>query len=223
MPTSHAPDNGPPPLSQSSPPTGPDDYAAIARWYDPATAWFLRPVRRRMAALCREKGWENVLDIGCGTGETVSLLRQEGIRTAGLDNSPSMLFEARRRHPDMGGLIFSGLPAPFPDGSFDATILSLILHESREGSRAVLLEALRLAPYALILEWRMPERNLDYPGQIITHSIERLAGKAHYARFRSFARTGWLRGLAYDNSVRLLQEETMGWGLLTLAIAEKSV
>ncbi|MDL2271722.1 class I SAM-dependent methyltransferase [Desulfovibrio sp. OttesenSCG-928-I05] len=200
-----------------------DEYAIIAPWYDLVTARLLRPVRRRMVRLCRENGWGNMLDIGCGTGELLSLLHEEGIGARGIDNSPAMLAEARRRHPGMSGLTFAGLPAPFPDASFDAVILSLVLHESRDGGQAVLLEALRLAPQVMILEWRMPERNIDYPGQLITHSIERLAGKAHYARFRAFARAGWLRGLAYENAVRLVREEAVAGGLLTLAVAENAV
>lgn len=173
-----------------------------------------------MAAICAERGWHRVLDFGCGTGEQTAILREAGVMAAGMDISPAMLSVAVTKHPALcGGLVRANLPAPFCDASFDAVILSLVLHESREDGVMILREALRLAPRALILEWRMPERNLDYPGQIITHCVERLAGKKHYRRFRAFARAGWLRGLAYAGGVPLAEEHIVAGGLFTLAIA----
>jgi SAM-dependent methyltransferase len=197
-----------------------DDYARIARWYDRA-ARPLRPFRRRIAALCAENGWRAILDYGCGAGEQIALLRQSGAAVTGLDLSPSMLAVARGRFPDKPGLVRGTFPAPFADGSFDAVLLSLVLHETAAGAGNMLRDALRLAPRALVLEWRMPERNLDYPGQIVAHCIERLAGREHYRRFRRFAAAGWLRGTARREGIGLRWETREAGGLLTLALAEK--
>lgn len=210
------------PEPEAAPSRGRDDYARIAAWYDPVTARLLRPLRRRIRDICVEEGWERILDYGCGTGEQLAMLRDAGLNAHGLDNSPSMLGIAARRPGERLSLVRGSFPAPLEDDGFDAVILSLVLHESVSGPTALLRDALRLAPRALILEWRMPERNLDYPGQLITHAIERLAGKEHYRRFRKFAASGWLRGAAYECGARLVREEAAAGGVLVLALAEKN-
>jgi ubiquinone/menaquinone biosynthesis C-methylase UbiE len=196
----------------------PDPYKYIARWYDTLTARTLQDARSRMAALCRRHMWHKVLDIGCGTGIQAELLHRAGIGCCGLDASPAMLAVARKRRPPGFPLVLGALPLPFADASFDAGILSLVLHETDDAPEELLREALRTAPVCMVLEWRAPERIADLPGQIITHAIERLAGKRHYRRFRAYARQGWLRGLAARAEKTLAGEEPVCGGLLTLAV-----
>jgi len=195
-----------------------DAYLDIARWYDAMTARALKDARSRLTDLCRRNAWRNVLDIGCGTGIQAELLHRAGIRCCGLDASPAMLAMARKRLPPGFPLLLGALPLPFPDGSFDAGILSLVLHETDEEPEALLREALRAAPVCIVLEWRKPERIRDLPGQIITHATERLAGKRHYLRFRAYTRRGWLGGLAARAGRTLVREEAVCGGLLTLAV-----
>ncbi|MFD7864251.1 class I SAM-dependent DNA methyltransferase [Streptomyces sp. NPDC059783] len=42
-----------------------------------------------------------VLDAGCGPGRVTALLRDLGVPASGVDLSPGMVAEARRRHPDL--------------------------------------------------------------------------------------------------------------------------
>ena len=64
---------------------------------------------------------QRVLDVGCGTGWTVRYLRDRypGIVAEGLDLSPGMIAEARRRDP--GGQYLEGDAASIqrPDGNYD--------------------------------------------------------------------------------------------------------
>jgi SAM-dependent methyltransferase len=49
----------------------------------------------------REVGTLRVADVGCGTGLQVELFAREGVRSVlGLDKSPEMIAEARRRYPE---------------------------------------------------------------------------------------------------------------------------
>jgi len=195
-----------------------DEYAGIAPYYDTVTAHFLVATRRRIAAFCQEKGWRYVLDIGCGTGIQMLFFQETGIRALGVDSSPAMLAVSRCRLGPSASLIRASLPFPFADVSFDAAILSLVAHETDISSETLLREALRLAPHVLILEWRMPERNYDYLLQPFVHCIERLAGKKHYRRFRTFAAQGWLHGLVRRAGAHLIHEEARVLGVLTLAV-----
>ena len=55
-------------------------------------------IRRRLEAYVPTfRGHADVLDIGCGRGEFLDLLRQEGISARGIDLNPAMVDEARAR------------------------------------------------------------------------------------------------------------------------------
>ncbi len=65
---------------------------------------------------------DTVLDVATGTGAVaLELLRQKGCTVVGLDPSPEMLAEARRRLPPEVRLVEGDAESvPFPDGAFDA-------------------------------------------------------------------------------------------------------
>ncbi|SBV90942.1 Methyltransferase domain protein [uncultured delta proteobacterium] len=197
----------------------PDSYGSAARWYGWTASRALRPAHERLAALCAARKFSRVVDIGCGTGHLAAMLAARGVAVTGVDASPAMLARAARipwREP-APLFVLGGVPLPFPPRSFDAAVLSLVLHESDDEPETLLAEVLRVAPVCLVLEWRMPERNLDLPGQILVHAIERLAGKRHYARFRNFVRGGYLHGAAHRAKARVADEEPLMGGTMVLA------
>jgi ubiquinone/menaquinone biosynthesis C-methylase UbiE len=64
-----------------------------------------RPVERAMlsafAGLVPRSGLRDVADVGCGTGATTAHLARLGLTPMGIDLSPNMVDEARRRNPDL--------------------------------------------------------------------------------------------------------------------------
>src|SRR5437899_7569245 len=72
---------------------------------------------------------DTVLDVATGTGAVArELLRQKGCTVVGLDQSPEMLAEARRRLPKEVQLVeASAEQLPFPDASFDALTFTYLL------------------------------------------------------------------------------------------------
>jgi len=84
---------------------GPDREAALAQYrqragiYDLELAFF-EPIRERAIARLALQPGEVVLDVGCGTGLSLALLRQgvgAGGRVVGIEQSPEMLALARQR------------------------------------------------------------------------------------------------------------------------------
>src|SRR5207253_6179101 len=62
-----------------------------------------------------------VLDVATGTGAVArELLRQKACTVVGVDQSPEMLAEARRRSPEVRFVQAPADALPFPDKSFDA-------------------------------------------------------------------------------------------------------
>lgn len=72
---------------------------------------------------------DTVLDVATGTGAVArELLRRKGCTVVGLDQSPEMLAEARRRLPGNVELVEgTAEELPFPDASFDALTFTYLL------------------------------------------------------------------------------------------------
>ena len=59
-----------------------------------------------------------VADVGCGTGAAARMLANLGLDVLGIDLSPKMLAEARRRNPDLSFQVGSMTGLDFADGHF---------------------------------------------------------------------------------------------------------
>jgi demethylmenaquinone methyltransferase / 2-methoxy-6-polyprenyl-1,4-benzoquinol methylase len=72
---------------------------------------------------------DTVLDVATGTGAVAAeLIRRKGCAVVGLDQSPEMLTEARRRLPDGVRLVEGDADRlPFDDASFDALTFTYLL------------------------------------------------------------------------------------------------
>lgn len=70
-----------------------------------------------------------VLDYGCGYGRVaVDLARAGFLDVTGVDSSPMMIEQARRRHPDLRFAALVEPPAaPYPDATFDLVLLVAVL------------------------------------------------------------------------------------------------
>jgi demethylmenaquinone methyltransferase/2-methoxy-6-polyprenyl-1,4-benzoquinol methylase len=106
-------------------PLGPtyERYAALLSFgQDPRWRWFL--VSRLDA-----RPSDTVLDVATGTGAVArELMRQTGCRVVGVDISPDMLAEARRRlGPDVQLVEASAEDLPFEDESFDGLTFTYLL------------------------------------------------------------------------------------------------
>jgi demethylmenaquinone methyltransferase/2-methoxy-6-polyprenyl-1,4-benzoquinol methylase len=106
-------------------PLGPtyDRYAALLSFgQDPR--W-----RRFLVSRVDAGPQDTVLDVATGTGAVArELIRQKGCRVVGVDVTPEMLAEARRRlGPDVRLVEASAERLPFGDGSFDGLTFTYLL------------------------------------------------------------------------------------------------
>jgi demethylmenaquinone methyltransferase / 2-methoxy-6-polyprenyl-1,4-benzoquinol methylase len=106
-------------------PLGPtyDRYARLLS-FGQDTRW-----RRFLVGRVDVGGGGTVLDVATGTGAVaLELTRQKGCAVVGLDQSPEMLAEARRRlGPDVRLVEASADELPFPDASFDGLTFTYLL------------------------------------------------------------------------------------------------
>jgi tRNA (cmo5U34)-methyltransferase len=89
-----------------------------------------------------------VLDIGCGDGRLIGLVRdaREGVDAVGVDFSPPMLAAARERFAGQAWFVEHNLAQPLPDlGTFDAVVSGFAIHHlPDERKRALYAELFEL-------------------------------------------------------------------------------
>ena len=92
-----------------------------------ATLWRFATVK----AIDPQPG-ERVLDIACGTGTSSSALARSGASVVGLDFSPGMIGEARRKHQSVEFVDGDAMKLPFVSNEFDAVTISFGLRNVSE-------------------------------------------------------------------------------------------
>lgn len=80
-----------------------------------------------------------VLDLGCGTGAFLAEVaaRYPGLELVGLDLTPALLAEARRRAPSAHLVEGDAEAPPFYDGAFDVVCSLIVLHHLHDRQRHV--------------------------------------------------------------------------------------
>jgi SAM-dependent methyltransferase len=77
------------------------------------------------------QGCREALDAGCGTGELTRLLAPRCARVTGVDLSPNMVAEARKRSAELANVHYAVadfMTAPLPAGGFDCVASVAVLH-----------------------------------------------------------------------------------------------
>lgn len=87
---------------------------------------------------------EEILDIGCGTGDLTALIAESGARVRGLDSSPEMVERASAKYPQLSFELKSADDFHY-DQPFDAIFSNATLHWVLQKERAVrcIYEALK--------------------------------------------------------------------------------
>ena len=89
------------------------------------------------------KQFQNILDVGCGSGLIIKEMarkRGEGAKITGIDISPGMIESAMKTLAGTEGIeltVGDALALPFPDNTFDLTICNLLLLWVKEPEKAI--------------------------------------------------------------------------------------
>jgi ubiquinone/menaquinone biosynthesis C-methylase UbiE len=110
----------------------------------------MRPAYGALVAQAGLFDGANVLEIGCGTGNLTMAAKRAtpGAELTGVDPDPRALARARRKARGLAGIRFEQTYAqdlPYPDGSFDRVLSSMMLHHlDPDPKAAAVAEAFRV-------------------------------------------------------------------------------
>lgn len=108
-----------------------DDLASA--WASEETGKWGADSIKKFASLVVESGSNKVLDLGCGPGIQSHTLVEEGLEVTGLDLSPKMIDEARKKVPGGNFLVADMTNMDFSPSSFDGIYArASLLHIPKE-------------------------------------------------------------------------------------------
>ncbi len=176
-----------------------DPYGRSSQFYNPIVEPWLRSIKKQIVQECVRLNLSRVLDVGCGTGTLVGMLRKEGIHAVGLDPSPGMLRVSRGNSQGSFALVRGrGERLPFSSGSFQGAVFSMVVHENPPFRRRELLEdALRVLGARgtlFILDYCRPSTASGQAARMIEFLVEWVVGGEHFRNYRQFMEEGDLPG-----------------------------
>ncbi len=176
-----------------------DEYVSIAPYYEKFFSQFLFPLRKNICTFIHYYDHHRVIDICCGTGTQLSMLNSTDMLLVGVDNSAAMLKEARSYKK----IHFHQLKAQdidFTPQSFDAALLTFALHEKNEQERKIIFnkawDLVRPGGHLIIGDYNRSYSSMsgNFFGNFLFPLIERVAGKQHFACYKSWMDDGALEG-----------------------------
>lgn len=82
------------------------------------------------------KAGENILDLGCGTGDLTKKIQDVGATVIGIDSSAEMIATAQAKFPNINFQVGDARKLPFEE-SFDAIFSNAVLHWVPEKEKAI--------------------------------------------------------------------------------------
>ncbi len=179
----------------------------------------LKGIRIRISRLIPENS--TVLDVGCGTGDQLFFISDQIKSGLGVELSEAMINTCRdqARLRDISNCEFELADASnlvnLENQSFDYALTSLVIHEMPEAVRIpVLKEMARIGRQLILVDWIYPQPPPFK--KFTTHLVERIAGKEHYAGFRSFMKQGGMPALIKTLGLDVVETQITGRGTIQL-------
>ena len=183
-------------------------YQFSAKYYDRLLSPFIRPIRNRVTSLVKKYHYTSILDVCCGTGDQLKLLKQHGFDGAGIDLSDAMLSVARKGEHKVDCRREDAAQMQYENAKFDLVMTAFALHEKDHSTaRKIVEEMFRVTADGgdiLIVDYELSANTSSYSKKLI-YFIEWLAGGEHYLNFRSYLKKGGLPELL--SGIRFTEKE----------------
>lgn len=141
-----------------------EDYNLISEQFSSTRQYIWRDLE---PLIDYTKSGDRVLDLGCGNGRLLKVLKDKKVEYIGVDNSEKLIEAARREFPGENFQVADILHLSFPDNYFDKIYCIAVLHHipSNEFRLQVLKEIKRvLRPGGLLIltVWNLWQRKTSW-------------------------------------------------------------
>jgi SAM-dependent methyltransferase len=115
------------------------EFTSAAEKYDRFMGRYTRTLAPLFADVAGVTGGMRVLDVGCGPGGLADeLVARVGVENvAAIDPAPQFAAACAERHPGADVRVGAAEGLPWPDGSFDATLASLVIGFMQDADQGV--------------------------------------------------------------------------------------
>lgn len=201
------------------------EYNTIAPFYDWILYPFMRGIRSEVLGIVKNLKPDRILDVCCGTGDQMRLLKQNNFEALGIDLSNAMLEVAGKGKGSVKCLMQDATAMAFRDRSFDLAMVSFALHETEwEKARLILHEINRIlnpSGRLLVVDYELNQQS-SLIAKAMIHVIEFLAGQRHFRNFRRYNRNGGLEKLIDPHRFIPIEDRYHGQRSIVVRLLRKS-
>jgi len=199
-------------------------YRYSARFYDALLSPFIRAIRVRVLRLIKKHRYSAILDVCCGTGEQLKLLRQHGFDGKGIDISDAMLNVARKGEYPADCTHQDATHMQYEDAKFDLVMTSFALHEKDHATAYRIVQEMLMntseGKDILIVDYELSEKTSSFSKMLI-YFIEWLAGGEHFRNFRSYIEKGGLPALLTGSGLKEIERHYFAQNGVVLLLLRK--
>ncbi len=139
---------------------------------------FVSKYGEEVLALLAPQPGENILDVGCGTGDLSAQIAAAGATVTGLESSAEMIARAREKHPALR-FIQQDITAFIQPGAFDAAFSNATLHWVANAGGAAAAISAALKPGGRFVAEFGGAGNMRGVTQAVSAALLELTGHAH--------------------------------------------
>ena len=200
-----------------------DEYKS-AKYYDKFLHLFVYRIRKKVLEIVIRNKYKTILDVCCGTGDQLKLLKKHGINGIGIDLSKAMLDIAKTGKLKVDCLEQDAENINLKDGTFDLTTITFALHEKSYSSAKIILgEMIRLTKingHLILVDFSI-DQNTSLLSKLGIGFIESLAGGEHYHHYKEYVSYNGLNHLLSDLQLKEIEKHYFAFNGVVLKVLQK--
>lgn len=178
---------------------------SIAHIYDFILYPFITPIRKIILRFVEKYKYKKILDVCCGTGNQLKLLKSKGFDVYGVDLSDAMLRVAGKGLHAVNCSKEDAEAMSFENNSFDLVMTTFALHDkTTQSALSILKEMMRITKiegHIIIVDFNI-EDSVPVISRKVCTFIESLAGGEHYLNYKNYCKNGGIDYLI--NNLKLI-------------------